>query len=207
MAKKKLPRFELKINPSTNAIVSAMALVEDPAMESNFLSFNKNFIEEAFATSDEMLELIGAAMIPNKVIYRRNEKTGEEYEVFFSKDTIREIAQQYFKQGFQNQMNLHHSATPAKSYIFQSYIVDNAKGIPSPKGVNVVDGSWIVGVKVEDADVWKDIKAGKVQGFSIEGLFEYSDEQFSKEDNNVDDILKELIQQMNTITNRIKNTK
>ncbi|RYE51543.1 MAG: hypothetical protein EOP48_18065 [Sphingobacteriales bacterium] len=70
-------------------------------------------------------------------------------------------------------MNLDHTATPAKSFVFQSYIVDSNKGMTSPKGLNLPDGSWVVGVKVTDDGVWNDIKSGKRKGFSVEGLFEY----------------------------------
>ena len=68
----------------------------------------------------------------------------------------------------------------------KTYIVDNTKGIPTPKGIEAPDGSWIIGVKVDDSNVWNDIKAGKVQGFSIEGMFEFIESKFSKEDNDGD---------------------
>lgn len=199
--KRKLPIYELKINPTDDAIVSAIALVEQPAIESNFLSFSKNE-ELVFAANDERMELIGAAMIPDQLIYRRNEKTGEEFEVFFSTDTIRQIAQEYFKSGFQKNLNMEHSSVPAKSYIFQSYITDKSKGIDAPKGIDVPEGSWIVGVKVDDKEVWNDIKLGKVKGFSIEGMFEFIQSKFSNDELNESEAL-ELLQSLNNIIDKL----
>lgn len=167
-----LPVYELKIDPNNDSFVDSIALVDAPAIESDFIAFSKQNERLSFSTNDEKKELIGAAMIPYMNIYRRDED-GKEYDVFFSADTIRQIAQVYFKKGFQSNLNLDHSATPAKSFVFQSYIVDTEKGMTSPKGLNLPDGSWVVGVKVEDDAVWSDIKAGKQRGFSIEGIFQY----------------------------------
>ncbi|GAA4326200.1 XkdF-like putative serine protease domain-containing protein [Flaviaesturariibacter amylovorans] len=168
----KLPLYELRINEGSQSIVDAIALVEEPAIESDFLAFSKDAHREMFASNDERMELLGAAMVPDMKIFRKD-PDGTEYNVFFSKDTIREIAQVYFKKGFQSNLNLHHTATPAKSFIFQSYIVDSEKGMTAPKGLDLPDGTWVVGVKVTDPKVWGEIKAGKVKGFSVEGLFEF----------------------------------
>lgn len=198
--KKKRPVFELKINVEDGAIVNAMAMVEHPAIESNFLAFGKQ-VEMAFAANDERMELLGAAMIPDQLIYRIDPKTKEEFEVFFSAETIRQIAQEYFKSGYQNNLNLNHTSIPAKSYIFQSYIVDSSKGLNAPMGIDVKDGSWIVGVKINDAKVWDDVKAGKVKGFSIEGVFEFIESKFSKEDNNDDAEVIEVLTRLNQLIN------
>lgn len=191
----KLPLFELQINEDEDAIVSAVSLVEDPAIESNFIAFSNHQMN--FKTNDERQELIGAAMIPNMKIYRRDQN-GNEYNVFFSTDTIRKISQVYFKKGFQKNMNISHSSTPAHSYIFQSYLVDSNKGITAPKGLDVPDGSWIIGVKVDDTEVWNKIKTGEVKGFSIEGLFEFiNSDMFSNEVS--DEQLLSLINRLNEI--------
>ncbi len=213
--KKKLKKYELKINAADNSIVSGIALVEQPAIESNFLAFSKEYQYQDFAANDDKQELLGAAMIPDQLIYRFDKKTKEEFEVFFTSETIREIAQQYFKSGFQSNMNLNHSSVPAKSYIFQSFIVDSARGVNAPTGIDAPNGSWIIGVKVEDKDVWNDIKAGKTKGFSIEGMFEFIDASFSKvfeyldaslskiEDQNDIELMK-VLDQLNTLITKYK---
>lgn len=166
-----LPVFELKINPEDDSLVDAIALVNEPAIESTFFAFSKPSDRYVFS-SDEKMELIGAAMIPDQKIYRRDED-GKEYYVFFSKETIRQVAQTYFQKGFQSNVNLDHTTASADSFIFQSFIVDSAKGISSPKGLDLPDGSWVVGMKVMNKEVWKSIKEGKRAGFSVEGFFEF----------------------------------
>lgn len=199
--KKKLPVYQLTIDVENDAIVSAISLVDEPAIESNFLAFSKQQKLE-FKTNEELMELLGAAMISDQLIYRIDPETGEEFNVYFSADTIRQIAQQYFKMGFQNSMNINHTAIPAHSYIFQSYIVDKTKGMLAPKGIDVPNGSWIVGVKVTDKSVWDSIKQGKINGFSIEGLFQFIQGKFNKNNNDEDAEIMELLQQINQ---RIKN--
>lgn len=184
--KKKLPVFELKINVEDEAIVDSIALVEQPAIESDFLAFTKSYAQELFKVNDERMELLGAAMIPDKLIYRVDTQTNEEYNVYFTKETIRQIAQHYFKSGFQKSLNMNHTSVPAKSFIFQSFIVDKAKGINAPKGIEAPEGSWIIGVKCEDPEVWDSIKLGVVKGFSIEGVFQFLDKNMSKIDEDLE---------------------
>ncbi|RZK45903.1 MAG: hypothetical protein EOO97_00270 [Pedobacter sp.] len=202
----KLPVYELKINPANDSVVDAIALVEHPAIESDFLAFNSQAPSKIqFAANDERMELLGPAMVPDQRIYRKDED-GSEYEVFFSKDTIREIAQVFFNRGFQKNMNLDHTATPAKSFIYQSYLVDSDKGMNSPKGLDLPDGSWVVGVKVTDADVWADIKAGKRKGFSVEGLFEFIQpskmSRHIKNERGQDVEMLKILQQMTTLAKK-----
>jgi len=173
-----LPTYELKINPDNDSFVDAIALVDEPAIESNFIAFAKEQKGLTFNMDDQRMELLGAAMIPNMLIYRRD-ANGNQYNVFFSADTIRQIAQVFSKNSFQKNMNLEHTSLPAKSYVFQSYIVDTALGMNSPANLALPDGAWVVGVKVTDASVWNDIKTGKVKGFSVEGVFELIKQDFS----------------------------
>lgn len=189
----KLPVYELRINEDNESFVDAIAMVESPAIESDFLAFSKEQERLLFSTNDEKMELLGAAMVPDMKIYRRD-KNGSEYNVFFSKDTIRQISQVFMKRGFQTNMNLDHTTTPAKSFIFQSYIVDESKGMTSPKGLDLPDGTWVVGVKVTDPQVWNDVKSGKVKGFSVEGLFEFFEPSVNttQSEDEVMNALKEL---------------
>lgn len=176
MATKKLKLIKMKINPEKGSVVSAVAIVGAPAIDSNFIAFSKDHTptEIKFAEDNERMELIGAAMIPDLPMYRNSEDQGEYLAVFEAAD-IREIAQVFAERGFFNNMNIDHTEKSAGSYIFQSYIVDSSKGIPAPTGVDAPDGSWIIGVKVNDAAVWQDIKDGKTKGFSVEGLFDLFD--------------------------------
>lgn len=163
---KKLPVFKLEID-DTKSFVDAIALVEYPAIEVDFIAFSNEPELKQYKFDDSKMELLGPALIPEQRIYRND--NGKEYHVFFSKETVRQIAQSFFKRGNQSQLNIEHTDKDADSYVFQSMIVDRTKGIAP---MDLPDGAWVVGVKVLNADIWKDIKEGKRKGFSIEGIFE-----------------------------------
>jgi len=173
----KKPLIELRINPDEESFVSGIALVEFPANESSFIAFSNSGKKPTsnleFSANDEKMELIGLAMIPNQVIDRIADD-GTGYQVVFTATTIRYIAQVFAQKGLFNSTNIEHTTVPANSYIFQSYLTDKSKGINAPIGIDgdVPDGSWVVGVKVMNSNVWSAIKTGKIKGFSVEGMFE-----------------------------------
>ena len=81
-----MERYELILDEEQDIDgVQAISLVSDPAIESNFIALNKDKIQLA-AVNDEKRILMGAALIPNKSIYRRDGNL--EYEVFFTDVTI-----------------------------------------------------------------------------------------------------------------------
>ncbi len=95
----------------------------------------KQIERQSFAIQDEEERIItGALMLADTPIYR-NDGNGEYY-VVFSKDTIKKIAQKYFKKGYQNNVNLMHDSGQVMDGItmFESWIVDENRGIKPMKG-------------------------------------------------------------------------
>lgn len=172
--KKDLPIYSIHINELENMIVDVVSIVAHPAIEKNFLAFSddskieKTSVKYQFS-NDEKMQLLGVALVPDKPIYRKMD--GEEFYVVFTKEEIENIVHVFMKKGLTKSLNVEHSNKDANSYIFQSFIVDEKIQAPLLLG-DVPVGSWIIGVQVEDVDLWKDIKAGKRNGFSIEGLFQ-----------------------------------
>jgi hypothetical protein len=129
---------------------------------------------QAFAVvNEEERIVVGPAMIPDKKIFRRDED-GTEYEVFFTKETIRIIAEKFFKKGFQTNGNeMHNSAKPVDLVFFQSWIADESKGIPKMKQFeSLPDGTWFLGAKINAEESWAKVKDGTFKGFSVEGMFD-----------------------------------
>lgn len=135
----------------------------------------KQIDKQNFEIQDEEEKIIsGPLMLADTPIYR-NDQNGEYY-VVFTKDTIKQIAQKFFKKGYQKNVNLMHDSgqTVSGLTMFESWISDEKRGIKAMKGFeNVPDGSWFGSFKVENDDVWQLIKDGKVKGFSVEGVFNY----------------------------------
>jgi hypothetical protein len=178
------PLYRLQIDEQTGKLVYMISLVESPAVESDFIYFNS---VETFAKDDEKMEMIGIAMKCDTIIPRQG------FDVVFTKDEVRKIAQSFMRNGFQNNTNLQHKDIPADCFIYQSYIVDSKLGIQAPKHIkDAKDGDWIVGMKCNNPDTWKKIKSGEVKGYSIEGAFEK--EIFEKiDDAYTEQKLKDLI--------------
>lgn len=124
--------------------------------------------------SEEERIISGPLMLADTPIYR-NDDNGEYY-VVFTKETIKKIAQRFFKKGYQSNVNLMHdqgNLTEGMT-MFESWIKDDKRGIKAMKGFeDVPDGSWFGSFKVDNDEVWQMVKDGKVRGFSVEGQFNY----------------------------------
>jgi hypothetical protein len=149
--------------------VDAVSIVEFPAIESNFISLNEQLVLAKVDTEKKIL--MGAALIPNKNIYRRNGE--DEYYIFFSDDTVRKASELFLMNSNQNNATLEHDKKLKDLSVVESWIVEDAEMDKSKKyGLNAPVGTWMVSMKVNNEQIWNDfVKTGKVKGFSIEGYF------------------------------------
>lgn len=170
-----LPLYELTID-NDNDGVKFISIVSSPAIESNFLCFSKDY---RFKIQDNDKHIIsGLAMIPDFPIYRCNETNGEFY-VKFSADTIRKIAEKFFNEQRTLSVNIEHSTITNNAIVIESYFIDHNRGISPIEYPSAPNGSWYVTMKINDANLWETIKNGNLKGFSIEGVFNIS-EEFNK---------------------------
>jgi len=150
--------------------IEAVSIVEMPAIESDFVTLSEQAIKLA-KIDDEKRLLMGAALIPNKPIFRKN---GENtFYVYFSEKTVRRASELFFQNSMQNNATLEHEMEINNLTVVESWIVEDTKMDKSNKyGLEVPKGTWMISMKVENEDVWNDyVKTGKVKGFSIEGYF------------------------------------
>lgn len=121
--------------------------------------------------SNEKRILMGAAMIPDKPIYRVD--GDEEYYVFFTKETIRRASELYLMNGKQNNATLEHEVKLEGLSIVESWIIEDSENDKSRAyGLNHPVGTWMVSMKVNNEDIWENyVREGIVKGFSIEGWF------------------------------------
>ena len=152
----------------------------------------------AFATEEvgDKMILVGAAMIPDMEILRRDEETNEIYYVKFSAETIALIQEKFMKEMRNHDTNLEHAENDASSYVFESWIVEDETTDKANTVYNlgVPKNTWMVKMRVSDPKVWADVKAGKYQGFSIEGNFiDKADlEEIRKEKEEIAEIMRIL---------------
>ncbi len=162
--------IELILDDDEAIGVEAISVVENPAIESDFIALNNQEIKLAEISKEKRL-LMGALLIPKKPIYRRNGE--EEYYIFFSEKTVAKASQMYLQNGNQSNSTLEHDAQLKDLTLVESWIVeDKAKDKTALYGLDVPVGTWMGSVKVENDEIWNDyVKTGKVKGFSIEGYF------------------------------------
>jgi len=163
--------YELQIQDNEDEIF-AISLVENPAIESDFMYFGKE--TEMFAAVDnDKHMLIGAILIPDKKIIRV-EADGTPYEVFFTKETVAKLAQNYLAKKYTDQATLEHDSKIKGVTLVESWVKDGQFDKSNNYGLNLPKGTWVGMFKITDDKIWKDyIKTGKVKGFSIEGLFSH----------------------------------
>ena len=150
--------------------IEAISVVESPAIEEDFIALKNQEFKLAEVDKEKRI-LMGAALIPNKPIYRRNEDN--EYYIYFSRDTVRKASELFFINGNQNKSTLEHQMPLTGLSVVESWIVeDKEKDKTKHYDMEVPIGTWMVSMKVLNDDVWNNyVKTGKVKGFSIEGYF------------------------------------
>lgn len=171
--------------------VYAISTVYSPAMEADWVALNKQWVELK-TINDEKRILMGAALIPNKQIYRNDKKNGEYY-IYFSKDTIRKASQVFLKRSNQNNATYEHKREIDGMSVVESWIVENSKIDKSAvHGFEFPEGTWMIAMKVDNDDVWAKVKAGEIKGFSIEGYFGAGKQEMSKDESIINEIKKIL---------------
>lgn len=169
--------------------IDAVSVVKSPAIEENFVALNKHEIALKEVNEEKRL-LMGAALIPNKQIYRHNGK--DEYYIFFSEKTVRKASELFLMRGNQNNATYEHKQELNGMSVVESWIIEDEKTDKSRLyGFDLPVGTWMISMKVNNEDVWKDVKEGKVKGFSIEGYFADKYEM-SLEDKRKQDIIEQL---------------
>jgi len=171
-----VPVYKLTINEDDiNSGVDFVALVDSPAILRNFLAFSKH---EKFIANEEKRVVTGPLMIPEIPIYRRDE--GGEFYVVFGRETIYQIAQKFMKELRNDKVNQMHQPDQKVQgvYMFESFIIDSKRGINTPKGFeHLPDGTWFGSYKIDNEEVWQQVKSGTFNGFSVEGFFDMNMER------------------------------
>ena len=164
--------YELLIDENEDySGVQAISIVENPAIQSDFVALADEKPVILARTNEDKRILMGAALIPDKPIYRNQD--GEEFYIYFSKETVAKAAEMFFKKSNHQNATLEHQQPIEGMTVFESWIVEDPNFDKSKKyGLDVPEGTWMVSMKVDDESIWTDqVKNDKVFGFSIEGSF------------------------------------
>lgn len=150
----------------TGGDLFAVSLVEDPAIESNFIALSKERIP--IKLEDEKRLLVGAALVPNKPIYRN--VNGKEFYISFDEATIEKLAQDFLANDYQHNITVEHQDNVDDIVVVESWIKTSENDKSVGYGLNEPIGTWFIGMKVNNDQIWQRIKDGYYKGFSIEAI-------------------------------------
>jgi len=166
---KKIKVIEYGIDDEGTLGVYAISVVEQPAIGVDFVALSEQ--HNVKFKEDFRGLLYGALLIPDQLIYRRNEDTNEEYYVKYSKETIRAIAYNYLKHNNQNNATVEHAKVVDGVSLVETWIIEGENDKSKNFGFSLPEGTWFGCMKVENEEVKQQIQNKEVLGFSIEGNF------------------------------------
>jgi hypothetical protein len=165
-----MKKYELQYTKGETGVFR-MSTVESPATKTTLVMFDDESKLLQFADEEKQV-IYSVAMRPN-ILIPRKDINGEPAMVFYSEETVNNLQQNFFKNNSHNGATVNHDGkVRSDMYCFESWIVrneDQAKSIPE---LNAKVGDWVLAQKVDNEEVWQDIKLGKLQGFSIEAYLE-----------------------------------
>lgn len=142
-----------------DASISCISIVNNPAIEEDFVLFNKQI-----ALAKEGNTITGPILIPEQKIYRRDDSG--EYYLVFSKDAISRFGSKLLESGCSKNVSLSHNGTLLKGIRpIEVYLKDSSRN--SLVGFeDLPDGTLFVTYVIEDESLKERVK--DLSGFSIE---------------------------------------
>ena len=174
--KKKLKCYSVTFDSD----VYAVSLVDEPAIESNFIALSKQSEKRVFLEKDDKHIVMGAVLIPDMPIYRNQD--GEEFYLQFSSATIEKLAHDFLRMGRNFNFSYQHEEDVKGISVIESWIVNDPKMDKcSIYGIDVPSGTWMMAAKVDNEEMWDKIKNGDAKGFSIEAVVNLDEIKLKKE--------------------------
>lgn len=191
--------------------VFAISIVDKPAIQHDFLKLGKDIKLSSISNADKQI-VTGVALIPDTPIYRRVNK--EEFYIQFSKDTILQTVEKFMGNSNNSAVTLSHNEKTHSVDIIESWIVeDSSNDKLVALGLEAPVGAWAVSMKVNDKELWDEIKNGdSFNGFSIEGLYKKNlidnekviemaqNADFTERLDKLEDLLTKLTEQNKTLS-------
>ena len=185
--------YKVMFNEEDNEGVYAVSLVSDPAIGVQFITLSQQKEIQLATINEEQRILLGAVLIPNQPIYRNQD--GHEFNIVFPAETIKQVQQNFSRQGYQNNSTIEHSGDNLEDVTFvETWIkMDEVHDKSVHYGFNEPIGTWFAAMKVNNEDIWNNyVKTGKVKGFSIDGVFDMERVNLKSEYMNINEIVNAI---------------
>ena len=161
--------YEFIFDESKNDFLK-VSVVKDAAVETKLMAFAKeNEDKPMYFANEDKREIYCVAMIPNKMIFRKD-INGEPAMGYFTTESIERFQQHYFRTASNRAVNINHNEKDTTGvFPFESWIVkDSTNDKSNAMGMQAENGSLVMAFKVENDDVWNECKNGNLDGLSIE---------------------------------------
>lgn len=167
--------FELIITENMSEGVQAVSWVTEGAIDRNFVHMKKEHEVKLEIQDEEKRLVVGPILVPNKMILRAYEEEGKDtqyYYIHFSEDTVRKTAHRFMALGNQDNTTYQHAIDVDGATFVETWVKDFEDDKSTGYGYgDMTIGTWFGMAKITNDQLWEDIKAGKVNAFSIEGRF------------------------------------
>lgn len=161
-----------KIKDKKEKEVIAPAEIAGPGMtDFDYLKPHKHS-KQAFQTDEEKHIILGPAMVPDMKIFRKDAQ-GNPYYVYFTADTIKQIADKYMRNKYLDNNDMMHDGDAVPDvFVIESWIKESDNDKSTDYGFKDLPvGTWFVSMKVNNMDIWNKIKNHQLNGFSVSGYF------------------------------------
>lgn len=198
---KRLYRAALTENPEETGMF-LISLVDDPAVEANFMAFSKEKHLSFKVENEEKRIVTGLVMAADRPILRQDAEG--LYYIMYDKDTINAMAERFLAMGLANNVDTQHNFEIEDGvFLREMYIKDTERGI-SPKGFeDVEEGSLFATYHILNDEVWNKVKEGEFKGFSLAGVFQ--EVEMSKvEDDITDEEYEEAMDLIKKVNEKLK---
>ena len=185
----KIQEIELTIKSADDGVF-AISLVDQPAIEENFVALAAQDVE--FKVVDEERRIVvGFALVPEKRILRL--MGGKKFNIYFTKETVAQAAEDFMKKMMLKKFTTDHEEKVDGITVIESWVVEDSKHDKSNLyGLGAKGGEWVLMSKIDNEAVWNEVKAGKFKGYSIEARFDGFEQLQSKEKTMEEKIINEL---------------
>ena len=127
--------------------------------------------------------VIGPCLIPDQLIYRRNDYSGEEYYLRFSAEAIAQLSRKFLSE---REVTIDHERYAGGAYVAESWIktdMDKDKSVAVGLNADLPVGTWFISLYVDSEELWQQVKSGRWTGFSVEAWIRTVEEEMKNEKN------------------------
>lgn len=168
--------YKAKIKTKENGL-NILSMVETPAIEINYIKMEEEINHIKMEVLDEEKNIVIApALVPDMLIPRVHK--GIKYYISFDKETIEQSLVKMSAEQKDQNVDINHSEKLINGAIVMEKFITHPNRVTQVKNFeNLPIGTLFFTAKVIDEKLMSDIKAGKINGWSIDGFYDLEIEE------------------------------